>query len=175
MKTKINKNRSGFTLIEMMAVLAVVGIISSMALSGFMGLTPRTKLKRAARNIVSDMQLAKTMALRDRDTWTMQFDTTNAEYSIIDGDGGTFRIIEMSEFGGVSFGNSFTDRPSEPNAGESDGVSFTDNKIVFNSDGTSVSGSVYITNSDDDTFAVGCLSAAGRIKTWYNFGDGWEE
>ena len=81
----------GFTLVELLILIAIMGILSSMALSGFSGLTPRMRIKRAVRNIVSDMQTAKARALRDRTTWTIQFDAGNSRYVILDGGGATFK------------------------------------------------------------------------------------
>ena len=169
------KRVSGFTLVEILVLIAVLGIIGAIAVPNFIGLTPRMRIKSAARNIVSDMQMAKTKALRDGLTWTIQFDTSNNQYSVLDGSGSTFKTVNLSDYSGITLGNDYGERPDEPNPGSTDGVTFADDKIPFNSDGTSVSGTVYIKNSDSDTFAVGCLSAAGRVKTWYNYGSGWED
>jgi prepilin-type N-terminal cleavage/methylation domain-containing protein len=183
---KIKKNSSGFTVLEMLMVVTIVGIMGTVAIPGFMNLSPRMSLKDATRDIVNDMQIARTSALRDRQSWAIQFNPgDNGSYTVLSDDGAddiwntaddtVYRTINLSNYIGISYGNSYGVRPDEPNPGATDGVSFNNDRIVFNSDGTSVSGSVYLNNTKGDTFAVGCLSAAGRIKTWHNYGSGWEE
>jgi prepilin-type N-terminal cleavage/methylation domain-containing protein len=170
----VNKKReTGFTIIEMLVAVAIAGILAAVAIPGFAGFGPRMRLKSASRDIVSDMQLAKAQALRDRSTYTIQFDTSTAQYTVSSG-GIVHKTVRLSDYADVSLGSGYGARPDEPNPGSSDGVSFGDDKILFNSDGTSVSGTVYIKTGDNDTFAVGSLSAAGRIKTWHNYGSGWE-
>jgi len=179
------KKISGFTLVQLMVVMAVMGVTASIALPGFMRFAPRMRLKSAARGIVSDMQMARTKSLKERSTWAIQFDTGTSEYVLLSDDGPddtwntgddtVFKTVNLTDGNGILLGTGYGERPSEPYPGSADGVSFADDRILFNSDGTSVSGTVYIKNSRDETFAVGCLSAAGRIKTWRNYGSGWEE
>lgn len=175
----------GYSLIELLVVVGLMGVVASIAIPAFIDLAPRMRLKSAARNIVSDMQLARTKALRDSSTWAIQFDTgTDAGYRVLSDDGAddtwntsddlVYKSVKLSNYTNISYGNTLGDRPDEPNPGASDAISFTDNRVVFNSDGTSVSGTVYVKNGNDDTFAIGSLSAAGRIKTWHNYGSGWE-
>lgn len=184
-KTKTRNRETGFTMVEMLMVVTIVGIMGTVAVPGFMSLSPRMSLKDAARDVVNDMQMARTRALRDKASWAIQFNTgADGGYTVLSDDGAddtwntaddtVYRTVNLSDYQGISFGNNYGDRPDEPNPGATDGVSFTNDRIVFNSNGTSVSGSVYVTNTKGDTFAVGCLSAAGRIKTWHNYGTGWE-
>ena len=168
------RRESGFTFVELMVIVVILGIMLAIAVPNFMGFSPKARLKAAARNIVSDMQFARIKALRDRSTWTIQFDTGAEQYQVLSGST-VFKTVSFSNYPGITLGNSYGARPDEPNPGSTDGVSFTNNMVVYNSDGTSVAGTVYIKNRNNVTVAVGCLAAAGRIKTWYNYGPGWEE
>ncbi len=170
----VEKKEPGFTLIEMLVLVAVLGIIAAIAIPGFANLGPRARLKAATRNIVSDMQLARAKALKDRSPWTIEFDTSSGQYTLSSATD-DLKTVRLSDYTGTSLGSAYGSRPDEPNPGSLDGVTFDDDKIVFNSDGTSVSGTVYLKNADNDTYAIGCLSAAGRIKTWHNYGSGWED
>ena len=179
----VDMRKSGFTLIEMIVVIAIMAIMLGIAVPAFLGMTPRSSLKTAARDIISNLQLARVEALRGRTTWAVQFDTDNARYRILDDDGTddtwnttddhVFKTVNFSDYRDVSYGSAQGARPdcSDP----PDGVSFSANRVTFKSDGSSESGTVYIQNADGDTFAVGSLSAAGRIKSWRNYGSGWEE
>ncbi|MCK5121554.1 MAG: GspH/FimT family pseudopilin [Methylococcales bacterium] len=57
------KNR-GFTLIELMIVIAIVGIIASMAVPSFQDTLERNRLKEAAESLRADMQFARTQSIK---------------------------------------------------------------------------------------------------------------
>ncbi len=174
-------DQKGFTLLELMVIVAIIGIMSAMAYPSFADYLERAKVKRFGRDMVSSMQMARVNALRDGKQWAIQFDGN--EYRVLsdrgdDGDWNTGddvleKRITVADYGrNVTFGSAYGARPgatSDP----ADGVSFTGNRVIFNSDGTSKSGTVYVTNGRGDTFAVGSLSTTGRIKTWINWGNGW--
>ena len=185
--TKIRKTSKerGFTLMELIVVIAIFGVMAALAVPTLLGQEPRMSVRSAARDIVSNMQMARINALRDHSTWAIQFDTDIACYRALSNDGGdddwddgdetVYKTVNLSNYRGVSYGTGHGARPNEPNPGSTDGVSFNSNRVVFNSDGTSVSGTVYVKTGDGDTFAIGLLSAAGRVKTWRHLGSGWEE
>ncbi len=57
------KTVSGFTLIEVMIVIAILGIVLAIATPNFMAYRDNTNLKEAARNVSSEIQLCKQMAI----------------------------------------------------------------------------------------------------------------
>lgn len=174
----------GFTVIEMIIVIAVIGVMAIVAVPYFLGMSPRARLKSAARDIASNMQLTKMKAIRDSSAWVVQFDTGTSKYRVLSDDGGddswgtgddtVYKAVSLSDYPGVSFGQDCGTVPDEPNPGSTDGVSFAGDRVIFNPDGTTGSGTVYLKNGSD-TFAVGSLAATGRIKIWHNYGSGWQE
>lgn len=55
---------AGFTLIELMAAVAVIGVLAALAVPSFQGMLERNRLKQAVEGLKSDMQFARTEAIK---------------------------------------------------------------------------------------------------------------
>ncbi len=62
--TKMNKTTSGFTMIEIVIVLAILSITATFAVPRLSGWLENNRLKLAARELYSNMQKAKSEALK---------------------------------------------------------------------------------------------------------------
>ena len=71
MKTQ---NQTGLTLIELMTVVAIIASLSLMAMPNLLTWLPDHRLKRAARELHSNLQLAKLTAVKTNALCTMVFD-----------------------------------------------------------------------------------------------------
>ena len=174
----------GFTTVELVTVFAIVAIMAVLAVFSFHEMAARSRLKAAARDIVSNMQLTRIKALKSSSAWAVQFDTNSGTYRILSdigaddnwntADDSVFRTVDLSAYPGVSYGSAGSPPERPGGTYPADAVSFGGNRVNFNPDGTSISGTVYIRNIDGDTFAVGSISTTGRIKTWHYHGGAWE-
>ncbi len=176
-------NNRGVTLIETLIVMSIMAITMPVAYFMMGGRDARAQLKSNSRDIASYMKLARTGAIRDSRPWAIQFDPGNQRYQIYnnsgeavgaedwsDGDESVYRTVNLPER--VDFGSAQGKRP-DASTDPLDGVSFSANRVVFNRNGTSESGTVYLMATGGETFAVSSLSFTGRVKIWANYGSGW--
>jgi prepilin-type N-terminal cleavage/methylation domain-containing protein len=62
---EVFKNKKGFTLIEVMVVVAIVGILSALAVPSFKKFTAHQNLNGAARELFSDVRGARVAAIKE--------------------------------------------------------------------------------------------------------------
>jgi len=77
---KIDKKR-GFTLVELMIVIAVMGIMAVIAAPNFVTYLANQRLKGAARMVMSDLMAARQKAVTQNVNITVTF-TSNHQYTI---------------------------------------------------------------------------------------------
>jgi type IV fimbrial biogenesis protein FimT len=94
---------------ELMVVIAMIGILSAVALPGILRALPEQRVKNAARNLYADMQRARMLAVQENRTVQVRFDTDNNFYYFDDNEDKNFTAGEfrrnLSEDGDVSFGS----------------------------------------------------------------------
>ena len=176
-------DNKGMTMIELVMVLVVIGIAAAIGFPTFMEQRDKARVKRAGRELVSHFQMARINAMRDGMPWIIAFDTAQKKYAVVHAgvdrlldtdDDITVKEIRLSDYGDVSFGigDGAGARPggTEPD----DGITFSGDRVLFQTSGASTSGTVYVVNGKGHTLAVGSIARTGRIKVWANYGQGWE-
>lgn len=79
---------SGFTLVEVLAVMAILAIGCSVAVFSSNSLIPNLRLKAAVSNLKSDMHTARLTAVRQNTFVVSEFSTDGSRYRIYIDDGG---------------------------------------------------------------------------------------
>ena len=74
------RKQSGVTLVELMVVVAILGISAAILTPNFLSWLPKHRLKGAARDLYSNMQLAKMAAIKNSNT--SQITYNSAGYTI---------------------------------------------------------------------------------------------
>ncbi len=83
-------NKSGFTLLELGVVIAIIGILSAVMVPNIIGYRSNMQVSRAARDIYSALRQAKSHAVRDNITMYVWFSDGQ-------GDAGRYCIFEDAD------------------------------------------------------------------------------
>jgi type IV fimbrial biogenesis protein FimT len=175
----VDGNReSGFTVIELMVVIAIIGIMTAIAIPAFSTWLPNYRLKSAARDLYSNFQKGKIAAIKNNTNCTVIFEPTAGsayDYRVfidadkdLEYDAGEEVIADVlwSRYESVNFDTS---------QGSGHGVNFPDNDdgkpaIAFRPNGLTESnsgalgiGTVFLINTKNRTKSV-IVSAAGNIR-----------
>jgi len=173
----------GFTLVEIMVVLAIMAILmglSAMALSTYL---PYSNLKRATRTIISLCQLARMEAIKRNTNVAVVFNAANRTCAVYTEDGPDnnwstendnelFRRFSLSELqGGIDFGHgAATKTVSGASISNSTSPLPPSDRFVFNPRGgiTGSLGTVYLQDRTGATMAVTVRSFSGSmlVRQW---------
>ena len=93
--------RRGFTMIEIILVLSILAILTSIATAAFTRSVEQVRIDRAAQSLSYDLQMAFSLVGRNRKPVRITWDSTNVRFNITDRADTLFRTRPMgitSEF-----------------------------------------------------------------------------
>jgi len=136
-------NRRGFSLIELIIVIAILGIMGTIAASTFQSYVNNSNLRTAARDMASDMANTKQRAVSEGLTYRITISTGGNSYTItrVNADGTT---TDMATKLPTVFGANLT----------INSTNYTSNMITFQPRGTTSAGSVVLRNSRNSTATI---------------------
>jgi prepilin-type N-terminal cleavage/methylation domain-containing protein len=176
--------RQGFTLIELIATMVIAGILAAIAIPGFSRWLPNYRLRGAARDVYSNLQLAKMEAIKIRGECAVEFHPDDGSYKVVSGgadriystlgDNVEIKTVTLSAYkSGVGYGHGEATEKATIGGGTiGDDISFNGDTVVFNSRGminSNAGGYVYIENERDASFAIGVWTTGLVVlRKWQN-------
>ncbi len=176
------KGNSGFTLLELMVVLAIIIIMVGIVAPTFIRWLPNMRLKSAARDLYSDLQQARVIAVNSNKTVAVKFDVVNNNYSRCDDwvastpsvpahCGSGFQILcdFNNKKSGIGYGYGSAVRDVLGGTALNDAVNYPSDIALFTSKGLGGNaGYIYLENQESATsFAVGSsTNGVIRLLKW---------
>lgn len=151
---EVRTNR-GFTTVELMIVLAMMGLVLAASWGNFQSVLAQRRLSSAANSLATQMRLARERAVAEGNDYIVTFMTGTNSYEVWDDEGSD------SSTGGDDrkFVHDMPSRTTMQNP-----VFFGSNRVIFHPDGTcNASGAVEITNGDL-TRTIAILASTGKVS-----------
>lgn len=144
---------------ELLIVIAIIGILAMIATPNIIGQLPNYRIKSASRDIASQLQLARMKAISRSCQYRIDFDLAGS-YTLMRNDlvagwvqeGSTINLPDTVEF----------------NRDGSDPITFTNDQVIFKTNGSidGISGAVYLKNSKGKRYRITVLASTGRVMLY---------
>lgn len=149
------KKDAGFTLIEMIIVIAVIGILAAIVIPNFLSYREGARIRGAASNLRADFEMAKLRAIKDNAMVGMEFNANS------------YRVfVDLNDNDTLDAGERILSNPTFPPGVTMSATTFPGSRMEFNSRGVpnGNSGTVSLVNTSGTQIDV-IVSTFGRIRT----------
>lgn len=166
--------KKGFTLIEMMVVIGIIGIVIAFVIPNFAAMQRQARIRAAAQELAQDLRQIRERALSTGRRFSISFPDTRT-YLSTNQEGQTKAYkLAGSTGGNIWFGGvGVSGRPPEGSlpAPGVNGIDFPNNVCILDARGGATKGVIYITDGRDN-YAVG-INTLGKVKVYRHKSGSW--
>lgn len=153
--------QAGFSLVEVSIVVALIGLFAMVGLPTMQEWLERYRVRTAAQEIASHIQLQRMRAVSQNQDFSIDFDQSAGTYALYQGDPATGTLLD-AQARGLPNGVTFT-------GGGGDPLQMPSDELIFHSDGslndsTATTDAVFLGNAIGDIFRVDINRATGRVQ-----------
>jgi prepilin-type N-terminal cleavage/methylation domain-containing protein len=167
-------HEKGFTLIELMVVIAIIGVVMLFVIPNFANIQRRARIKAGAEEVAQDFRQLRERALSQGQDYRVALPLPDVRnYDVISPGG----IVSTRKLGGTTGGQlKFGSQSGAVLPGYNppgvNGFPFPGDTCIFFGRGHATAGAAYITDGKQD-FAVE-VNNIGKIKVWVYNGTTWK-
>ena len=157
----------GFTLIELMVVIAIIGIVAVLAVPNFARMQREARIRGACQRTAQHFKQIRERAISTSGTYQITFpDRYTYQLTRPNGTTQQFRIGGLAGRGVWWGGAGVAGQPPEGNMGAPgiSGIDFPGNRLIIDGRGGATNGVLYITNGRNN-YAVG-INRLGKVATY---------
>ncbi|MFH1854329.1 MAG: GspH/FimT family pseudopilin [Candidatus Omnitrophota bacterium] len=149
--------KRGFTLVEMLVVLAIIGMMLGISIPFTTGFGKGLRIKTASRAILGTLRVARSNAITFRDKQNVVFDVQAGVYWMEDQNGNIFEKKRKLP-GSIRF--------ALPKDSEADPVTFEGDTVIFGPTGAveGTSGCITISDRQGESKTISIISSTGKIS-----------
>ena len=175
------KGKDGFSFVELMVVIALIGILSAISIPSFLRELPEKRLKAAARNVYADLQKARLLAVKKNKKVTVRFNEAEGYYYIDEDEKEAAGYNEwnpdetrgdLSDYGGVVYGKGGAVKNWNKDSIDRV-VPYQD--LSFQPLGTAKNASVYLQYQGGDVCYAVTTTRYGAVKIRKFNGSSWDD
>jgi prepilin-type N-terminal cleavage/methylation domain-containing protein len=162
----MEKKNAGFTLMEVLITIAIIGIVTAIAIPNFITFLPRWRAKVAATDLFSNLQLTKMTAIRKGQNVSVTFTGNSYVIGLIN------KTVQLSEY---KSGIEFRGPAPEYRTVEVSPLTFNSRGMLTTAEGYAYFSSGDIADGDPDkVYYRAGATTAGVISMEMKVGDEWQ-